>query len=410
MSKTICNVCGTAYPESASQCPICGCVRAGTAKAVDSYNNTEKKETSSGSAHHVKGGRFSKSNVKKRTRATQKAYQPTPAGSKKAPKKNENDQQEKYDRRLLIPLILIMILVAAVVVFLIVRFLTPALFGSTDKPTSPTTSTAGPTSSGTVIPCEKLTLTDNLIVLDAIGSSQLLNVTPTPADTTETITFVSSDPTVAVVTDRGKITLVGAGQAEITVTCGTQAAVCVVVSGPNVPTEPSQPTDPLPTEPTNDFKLNRFDITFSYEGESWLLYNGAIPKDMIQWTTDNAAVASIEAGRVKAVGPGMTKVYGEYKGQKLECIIRCAFEASGGNTGGGGITEDGGSTTVAVSGTVKVDDVLNVRSGPGTSYDKVGTLTNGQIVMITEQQTVNGVTWGKISSGWISMEYVVLNG
>ena len=26
MSKIICDVCGTRYPESSNQCPICGCV------------------------------------------------------------------------------------------------------------------------------------------------------------------------------------------------------------------------------------------------------------------------------------------------------------------------------------------------------------------------------------------------
>ena len=30
----------------------------------------------------------------------------------------------------------------------------------------------------------------------------------------------------------------------------------------------------------------------------------------------------------------------------------------------------------------------------------------GQKVEILEQKTVNGMTWGKISKGWISMDYV----
>lgn len=411
MSKIICNVCGTAYPETAAQCPICGCVRPGTAKAVDVYKESETKEAAAEKYHHVKGGRFSKANVKKRNSAKQVSSRPAPEKSETKKEKKVNNESEEYDRRLLIPVILIMLAIAVVVVFIIVRFLTPAIFKPDDKPTVPSTSTPATSVPGpVVIPCEKITLTDTVIELDAIGASQLLSVTRTPADTTDIVTFVSSDPSVAAVTDKGKITLVGPGQAEITVACGNQVAVCRVVSGPNVPTEPSAPTNPDPTEPNEDFKLNRFDITFSYEGESWLLYNGSIPKDQIAWTTDDASVATIEGGRVKAIGPGRTTVYGEYNGVKLECIIRCSFTASGGNTGSGGVTEDGGSSTAAVSGTIKVDDVLNVRSGPGTSYSKVGTLNNGEIVMITEQQTVNGVTWGKIATGWISMEYVVLNG
>lgn len=45
--------------------------------------------------------------------------------------------------------------------------------------------------------------------------------------------------------------------------------------------------------------------------------------------------------------------------------------------------------------------VLNVRSGPGTSYDKVGSVRSGQILKATAE---NG--WYKIDSGYISAEYV----
>jgi cyclase len=52
MSKIICDVCGTSYPETATQCPICGCVRPGDAKSVKSGVSG----TSSGYTY-VKGGR-----------------------------------------------------------------------------------------------------------------------------------------------------------------------------------------------------------------------------------------------------------------------------------------------------------------------------------------------------------------
>lgn len=45
--------------------------------------------------------------------------------------------------------------------------------------------------------------------------------------------------------------------------------------------------------------------------------------------------------------------------------------------------------------------VLNVRSGPGTSYDKVDSVRSGQILKATAE---NG--WYKIDSGYISAEYV----
>ena len=34
MSKIICDVCGTSYPETASQCPICGSARSGDVQVV----------------------------------------------------------------------------------------------------------------------------------------------------------------------------------------------------------------------------------------------------------------------------------------------------------------------------------------------------------------------------------------
>lgn len=45
--------------------------------------------------------------------------------------------------------------------------------------------------------------------------------------------------------------------------------------------------------------------------------------------------------------------------------------------------------------------VLNVRSGPGTDYDKVGTLRSGQVLQATAEDG-----WYKVDSGYISADYV----
>lgn len=78
-----------------------------------------------------------------------------------------------------------------------------------------------------------------------------------------------------------------------------------------------------------------------------------------------------------------------------------------GNTGSG--NTGSGSTAAAVTGTVKVDSWLNVRKGAGTGYSVVDKLTNGTKVEITEQKTVSGTVWGKMSKGWVSMDYIVLD-
>lgn len=61
------------------------------------------------------------------------------------------------------------------------------------------------------------------------------------------------------------------------------------------------------------------------------------------------------------------------------------------------------------TGTVKANGGLSVRKGPGTGYDRVRYLDNGAKVTVLEQQKAGTMTWGRISDGWISMSYVVLD-
>ena len=57
-------------------------------------------------------------------------------------------------------------------------------------------------------------------------------------------------------------------------------------------------------------------------------------------------------------------------------------------------------------GTVCVNDLLRIRSGPGTNYTVVGFLFNNKEVEIYEIKTVGSMDWGRISRGWVSMDYI----
>jgi N-acetylmuramoyl-L-alanine amidase len=57
------------------------------------------------------------------------------------------------------------------------------------------------------------------------------------------------------------------------------------------------------------------------------------------------------------------------------------------------------------TGTVKAS-ALNIRSGPGTNYDKLGVLRQGETVTILE----NKGGWYRISSGWVSANYIKIGG
>lgn len=63
-----------------------------------------------------------------------------------------------------------------------------------------------------------------------------------------------------------------------------------------------------------------------------------------------------------------------------------------------------------LTGTVNVQEFLRVRNGPGTSYALAGYLKPNEKVEISERKTVGGTVWGKISNGWISMDYIILDG
>ena len=62
-----------------------------------------------------------------------------------------------------------------------------------------------------------------------------------------------------------------------------------------------------------------------------------------------------------------------------------------------------------LTGTVKANGGLSVRKGAGTSYAVKRYIYSGTKVTITKVQEVKGSKWGKISDGWICMDYVVLD-
>ena len=82
---------------------------------------------------------------------------------------------------------------------------------------------------GDTVPCTALALSDNTHSFTAIGATKTLTATPTPSNTTDTLSWASSDENVATVAD-GVVTCVGVGSATITATCGTQTATCSITS------------------------------------------------------------------------------------------------------------------------------------------------------------------------------------
>lgn len=382
MSKIICDVCGTSYPETANQCPICGC-----AKAVAG----DTKDT--GAVYtHVKGGRFSTKNVRKRNRALQVPV------SEHSVEDVTQPEKEGKDKWLVITAITLLLVIVAVVIYIALRFFVP---GGADTETTGAlqdTTAAAEVTTGTTgpieIPCQDLTLTDGVIELDKAGAAWLLSVTPVPADTTDEITFVSADPQIASVTRGGKIVAEGAGQTTITVTCGQITKECRVVCGFEEETTAATTETTVPADVT--FKLNREDFTLANKGDTWLLYTGDIPASQITWRVDDDKVVTVNNGTVTAVGPGYTTVRATYNGTEVKCIVRCGFTeqntgSGSGIAGSGGVSEDGGQVSTGSSYSLSHKDV---------------TISVGESFTISLQDAAGNavnVTWSSANSGTCSV-------
>ena len=76
---------------------------------------------------------------------------------------------------------------------------------------------------------------------------------------------------------------------------------------------------------------------------------------------------------------------------------------------GYGTSSGSDSSSSGDKATVTAESGLRVRSGAGSTYEVVGSLKYGTKVTILSQKTVDGTTWGEISTGWICMDYVSLD-
>lgn len=404
MSKIVCDICGTSYAETAKQCPICGSVRPGDAQRVT--NEVKKDGAVSTGYTHVKGGRFSKSNVKKRTKAQN--------GGKSAAPNNRNDEDVKSNRGLVLLAIMLLLAIIGVVAYIAVRFFAPISDPNAGNPTDQLGSDIN-------LSCRDMTLDTYAISFDQAGIAKLLNVKTTPEKPSEPVTYSSDNESVATVSDKGKITAVAEGTAKITVTCGKVSRECVVTvqfanqdttpdaTTPDVTTPDDTTAPDNTTTPAETLKLNRKEFTLSYKGETWDLYNGSIARNLITWTSGDESVATFKDGKAVAVGNGYTYLYAEYEGQKVSCKVICSFKQSSGVDGNGGVSEDGGgSSSGVITGTIyNVTKDANLRTGPGTSYAKNGTIDLNTRVTITETKVAEGRTWGKIGTDkWVSMEFV----
>lgn len=264
MSKIICDVCGTRYPETADQCPICGHIRDASGEtAEDVLIMDDARPEPRGK---VQGGRFSKSNVKKRTEGTLH-YEAAPAKSKASKKAEsvrpnrdeeeeftEDKQNKKANTILNVLLVIVILALLAVTGYIFMQHVLPELT-KPEATTAPTIVETEPTepieTEEPTYPCEELVLEETDVLLTEYEQKWLINVEVKPANTTDVLTFTSADELIATVDSEGCITALAEGQTVITIACGdVQVEYNVICLFPGVEINPGDvPTDPPPTDP-----------------------------------------------------------------------------------------------------------------------------------------------------------------
>ena len=380
MSKVICDICGTSFPESATQCPICGCVRPADAVSVQDEVPTTTGYT------YVKGGRFSKANVRKRNQMAAQAA----GGAEHGGSQEQQGSSGKRTAGLIIALTCVVLILACLVLFVVTQWSDglSGLFGSDQSQAEPAR-----------VACESIDISVTEFTLQNPGESAKIELTVKPYNTTDDIVFTSSDKSVVTVSISGKIEYVGAGEADITVTCGEKSVVCHVVCEESIPvTEPPTETDP----PLPEIELDRTNIV----GEDviagafqWPLYdqqkNAHLPVEMITWISDDSEVATVdELGVVYAQGAGSTVIRAIYNGEMLAyCNITVIDESAVTEDPEGNVTEPDPTETSQATGkltpytqygsTYSEGDKYSITLEAGDSVDLFLKDENGNKVSVT---------------------------
>lgn len=324
MSKVICDICGTSFPESATQCPICGCVRPAEVVSVP-----DSDDAATGYVY-VKGGRFSKANVRKRNQMAAQV-----SGNDSGDPENQGSSGKRTAG--LIIVLTCVVLILACLIFFVLSQGSDGLFGLFGSEPSQTEEAQ--------VPCTSIEIAQTQFKLKSPGESAKIELSVFPFNTTDDIVFTSSDKSVATVSVSGKIEYVGVGEADITVSCGEKSVICHVVCEEFVPeTEPPTETDP----PMPVIVLDRTDIIGDdviAGAFQWPLYdalkNPDIPVSDIDWISDDPLIASVDSfGIVYAESAGTTVIRALYQGEELAfCTITVIDEAEVEGTEEGDITE-----------------------------------------------------------------------
>lgn len=368
MSKVICDICGTVYPESSENCPICGCSRDFGMEDYEEELLMDSVASGMGADNRQAG--------KKKSREIFD-FDEVNQDEEEEEAESEDESYAEEPRSnvgLVVVLLILIVLLLATAGFFFLRYFLPNMVKET-QPTETTVQTVpvetepvATTEAG--IPCTNIVIPGGKIELGKDGL-WLMNVHVYPEDTTDTLTYVSSDEAIVTVSEDGTVKAVGEGQTTILVTCGEMQIKCNVTvdyslvdvteatgalpemqaeeteadssvettdateaTGETKATEATAAAEettaateaPKETTGNMQLKLKKSDITmFARYSSVTMELDCDIPVEDIEWYTMDSTVAIVIDGVVTATGSGITRIHAKYGSEDVECIVRCQF-------------------------------------------------------------------------------------
>lgn len=362
MSKIICDICGTSYPDTADCCPICGCSKdvAGSILGDDLLEQTTDEAVQGQDYSRKRKEIFDFDEVNSEPEEEPVTYAETEYDEEE---EEAEEEEPRHNTLVVIVLTVVIALLLMAAGFIFVRYFLPNMGGKASASLQTTHATEAVPEEITEpgIPCQELyIISGKTVELNEEGQMFLLHVKASPENTTDKILFTSGDESIATVTEDGKITAVSEGETVITISCGISAMECPVTvkyiedtvpptteAPETVPveqtesaaetqaTEASSAAQTEPAEATTapvqanlknvTLKLKKSDITLGVYLEFQLLLDCGLEQNEVQWSSEHPHIATVdENGVVKAVKSGTTAITATYGDQQVQCIVRCS--------------------------------------------------------------------------------------
>ena len=214
---------------------------------------------------------------------------------------------------------------------------------------------------------ESITLDKTTLSL-SVGETAQLTATVKPDDATDkTVTWSSSDESVAKV-DNGKVAALKSGKATITAKCGDKTAECAVTV----------------TVPVSSITLDKSTLSLVI-GESATLTAVVKPDDAtdqnVTWTSSDESVAKVDNGKVTAIKSGKATITAKCDGKTAVCAVSVTVPVSS-------ITLDKSTLSLVIgesatlTAVVKPDDATDQNVTWTSSDESVAKVDNGKVTAI----------------------------